>query len=56
MLSSAFPIHRSVSRVNCSGADAQVVSSHCYLVFHPFVEQLTVYYISGLVLASTSVL
>ena len=30
---------------------------HCYLViFHPFVEQLTVFHISGLVLASSSVL
>ena len=38
------------------GADAQVVSCHSYVVFHPFVEQLTVFYISGLVLASSSIL
>ena len=39
MLSSAYPVHRSVSKVNCSGTDTQVVSCHCYLVvFHPFVE------------------
>ena len=41
MLSSAYPLHCSVSEVNRSGADAQVVSCHCYLViFHPFIEQL----------------
>ena len=40
------------SEVNRSGVDTQVVSCHGYLVFHPFVEQLTVFYISGLVLAS----
>ena len=79
VLSSAtHPVHGSVSEVNCSGADLQVVSCHslvprlflsnfsthplgrvwepnysCHgcLVFHPFVEQLTVFYISGLVLA-----
>ena len=37
-------------RNNCLNGDVQVVSSHCYLViFHPFVELLTVFYISGLV-------
>ena len=37
-------------RNNCLNDDAQVVSCHCYLVvFHPFVELLTVSYISGLV-------
>ena len=34
-----------------SGADVQVVSSHCYpVVFHPFVEKLIFFYISGLIL------
>ena len=41
VLLSAYPIHGSVSKVNHSGADVQVISCHCYLVvFHPFVEQL----------------
>ena len=49
-------IHESVSEVNCSGDDAQVVSRHRYLVvFHPFVEQLTIFHTSGLVLASSSI-
>ena len=49
-------IHESVSEVNHSDGDAQVVSRHCYLVvFHPFVEQLTVFHTSGLVLASSSI-
>ena len=40
VLSSAYPVHGSASKVNCSGADAQVVSCHRYLVvFHPFVGQ-----------------
>ena len=40
-----------LSKVNCSGADVQVISCHCYLVIvHAIVEQLTVFYISGLVL------
>ena len=40
VLSSNYPIHRSVSKVNCSGADTRVVSFHFYpAVFHPFVEQ-----------------
>ena len=57
VLSSAYPVHESASEVNCSGADGQVVSCHCYLVtFHSFVEQLTVFHISGLVLALSSVL
>ena len=57
MLYSAYPVHESVSEVNCSGADGQVVSCHCYLViFHSFVEQLTVFHISGLVLVSSSIL
>ena len=52
MLSSAYPVQGSASEVNCSNTDAQVVSCHRYLVvFHLyFVEQLTVFYISGLVL------
>ena len=50
------PVHGSASKVNHSGADAQVISCHGYLVYHPFVEQLTVFYISGLVLASSSIL
>ena len=49
-----YPVHRSASKVNRSGADAQVVSYHCYLVYHLLL--LTVFYISGLVLASSSVL
>ena len=49
-------IHKSASEVNLSGGDAQVVSCHHYLViFHPFVEQLTVFHTSGLVLASSSI-
>ena len=40
-LSSSYLIHGSASEVNCSDADAQIVSWHSYLViFHPFVEQL----------------
>ena len=36
-------VHESVSEVNLSGGDVQVVSGHRYLVvFHLFVEQLTV--------------
>ena len=36
-------VHESASEVNRSGGDVQVVSCHRYLVvFHPFVEQLTV--------------
>ena len=50
-------VYGSASEVNCSCGDAQVVSCHHYLVvFHPFVEQLTVFHTSGLVLASTSIL
>ena len=42
VLSSAYPVHGSAREVNRSGADAQVVPCHCYLVvFHPFVQQLT---------------
>ena len=38
---SAYHVHGSVSKVNRSGADAQVVSCHHYLVVvHPFVKQL----------------
>ena len=48
-------VHESASEVNCSGGDAQVVSRHHYLVFRPFVEQLTVFHTSGLVLASFSI-
>ena len=48
-------VHESASKVNRSGGDAQVVSCHRYLVvFHPFVEQLTVFHTFGLVLASSS--
>ena len=36
----AYLVHGSASEVNHSGADAQVISCPCYLVFHPFVEQL----------------
>ena len=56
VLSSAYPVHGSASEVNRLGADVQVVSCRRYLVFHPYDEQLTVFYISGLVLALTSVL
>ena len=45
-------VHESASKVNRSGGDTQVVSCHRYLVFHPFVEQLTIFHTSGLVLAS----
>ena len=46
----------SASEVIRSGSDAQVVSRHRYLVaFHPFVEYLTVFHTSGLVLASSSI-
>ena len=49
-------VHESAREVNLSGGDAQVVSCHHYLVvFHPFVEQLTVFHTSGLVLASSSI-
>ena len=51
VLTSTYLVHRSASKMNRSGADVQAVSCYCYLViFHPFVEQLTVLYISGLVL------
>ena len=54
-LSSTYPIHRSADKVNRSGADAQVVS--CYsVIFHPFVERLTVFYISGLILQPAALL
>ena len=44
-------VHDSSSEVNRSSGDAQVVSHHRYLVvFHPFVEQLTVFHTSELVL------
>ena len=50
-------VHESASEVNRSGGDAQVVSYHLYLVvFHPFVEQLTVFNTSGLVRALFGVL
>ena len=50
-------VHNSASEVNRSSGDTQVVSRHRYLViFHPFVEQLTVFHTSGLVLVSSSVL
>ena len=51
------PLHGSASKVNSLSADTQVISRHCYfVVFHPFVEQLTVFHTSGLILASSSVL
>ena len=46
-------VHESASEVNRSGGEAQVVSCHRHLVFHPFVEQLIVFHTSGLVLASS---
>ena len=49
-------VHGSTSGVNRSGDDDQVISCHRYLVFHPFVEQLTVFHTSGHVLASSSIL
>ena len=52
----AYPVHGSANEVHSSGADAQVVSCHRYLVFHPFVEQLTVFLTPGLVLVSSSTL
>ena len=46
VLSYAYPAHQSVSEVNCSDADTQVISCHCYLViFRLFVDQLTVIYL-----------
>ena len=34
-------VHKSASKVNCSGGDTQVFR-HCYLVvFHPFVEKVS---------------
>ena len=53
---SVYPVHGSASKVNCSDADTQVVFCYDCLVFHPFVEQLTVFYVSGFVLASSSIL
>ena len=50
------PVHESASKVNRSGGDAQVISRRRYLVvFRPFVEELTVFHTSGLVLASSSI-
>ena len=41
-------VQKSASEVNRSGGDVQVVSCHGYLVvFHPFVEQLTILHTSG---------
>ena len=49
-------VHESASEVNRSSDDTQVVSCHRYLVvFHPFVEQLTVFHTSELVLSSSSI-
>ena len=49
VLSSVYFVHGSVSKVNHSSVDTQVVSCHCYLVvFHPLVEQLiAVFHTSG---------
>ena len=46
-------VHESASEVHRSGGDPQVIS--CLVVFHPFVEQLTVFHTSGLVLALSSI-
>ena len=55
VVSSADPVHRSLSEVNRSGADVQVVSCHRYLVvFHCFVEQLSVFHTSGLIFSKSS--
>ena len=54
MLSSAY-LHESANEVNRSGGDEQVISCHCYLVFHLYVEQLTVFQTPGLILASSSI-
>ena len=44
------PFHGSTSELNCSGADMQVVSYHFYpVVLDHFVEQLTIFYIPGLI-------
>ena len=48
-------VHESASEVNRSGGDAEVISCHRYLDFHPFLEQLTVFHTSRLVLASSSI-
>ena len=49
-------VHGSASEVNCSGSDVKVVSCHhCLVIFHSFVEQLTAFHTSGLVLASSSI-
>ena len=41
-----FPITDQQSKMNHSGADAQVISWHCYPVeFYSFVEQLTSIYL-----------
>ena len=48
VLSSAYPVHGSAREVNRSGADAQVVPCHYYLVvFRPFVECATQVHRSG---------
>ena len=55
-MESSKSVHESASEVNRSCGDTQVVSCHRYLVvFHPFVEQLTVFHTSRLVLASSSI-
>ena len=48
-------LHESANEVNRSGGDEQVISCHCYLVFHLYVEQLTVFQTPGLILASSSI-
>ena len=55
VLSSAYPVHRLASEVNHSGADMQVVSCHHYLVvFHCFVEHLSIFHTSGFVFSESS--
>ena len=50
-------VHGSASEVIRSGGDMQVISCPRYLViFHPSVEQLTVFHTSGLILVSSSIL
>ena len=49
-------VHESASEVNRSRGDTQVFFCHRYLVvFYLFVEQLTVFHTSGLVLTSSSI-
>ena len=49
-------VYESASKVNRLGCDTQVTSSRHCLIVHSFVEQLTVFHTSGLVLVSSSIL